>query len=607
MSRIALDDFPTLPGVYLMLDAEGEVLYVGKAKNLKARIRSYFRGAHDERVQVPLLVAQIASIDTIVVTSEKEALLLENTLIKRHQPKYNVLLKDDKGYISLKLTTKHPWPKLELVRLKGAPPRDGSYFGPYTSAQAARGMFDLIGTLFPLRQCSDEEFARRKRPCILYQIKRCCAPCVRYVTEEVYQGYVDAVSKLLRGQNEAVVKQFDREMQEASEKLEFEKAAGLLKKKRLIEQVAEKQRVDRAVVADTDVWALFREGHDVVVTKLLWRGSKLIGSHHFDFDRAFTPTEELLESFVVQHYLDNPLFIPSEILLAHKIQEPEVVSALLAEKAEKKVELLIPIKGEKKRLCDMAFLNAQSAYQMRKNVKTMRENALLELQDALKLSRYPRRIDCFDNSHFAGTELVSSCVTYVDGQKYTPAWRKYRIRTVSGGDDYAMMQEAIYRRYKRAEEEEEEFPDLIIIDGGKGHLEAALKVMKELEIVSCDLIAIAKETGRHDKGQTQERIFTPTSARPISLDPHSSVLFLLQRIRDEAHRFVLAYQQVRRKKATIKSALDDIVGIGPVKKKKLIHAFGSVKAIREATLEELQQVPGLSKKDAQTIHDFFIT
>ncbi len=592
-----LDVYPESPGVYLMKGDKGQVLYVGKAKNLKSRLKTYYSKNNDGRPQVPYLLAAVTTIETIVVISEKEALLLENTLIKRHQPKYNVLLKDDKGYISLKITTKHQWPMIQLVRFKGSPPKDGTYYGPYTSATAARQMFDLIGQLFPLRQCSDEEFARRKRPCILYQIKRCSGPCVGLVSEDVYKGYLQSATRLIRGQNEEVLANLKDEMEKASDALEFEKAQTLLEKSKLLKEIVQGQRVDSVSREDADVWGIFREGADVVVTKLMWRSGKLVGSHHFDFDNAFQPTDELLESLLVQHYLSEKNTV-SHILLSELVADIEALSEVI----DKHVH--VPVRGDKRQLALMAQANAYEAFKQRKDTKALKEKALLELQEKLKLSRYPKRIECFDNSHFSGSERVSSCVVFLDGERHKSAFRKYRIRTVETGDDYAMMQEVLRRRYSKAKEEDT-LPDLIIIDGGKGHLRAACAVLKELEIVSCDIISLAKEQGRHDKGQTQEKVYTVHSSEPIILESHSSMLFFLQKIRDEAHRFVLAFQVLRRTKASIKSELDYIPGIGPAKKKKLIQSFGSVRALKEKSVEEIEAVKGITRKDAETIKSWF--
>jgi excinuclease ABC subunit C len=593
-----LAEYPEAPGVYLMKGSKGQVLYVGKAKNLKSRLKSYYFSG-DDRPQVPYLLAAVTTIETIVVPSEKEALLLENTLIKRNQPKYNVLLKDDKGYISLKVTTKHAWPMIQLVRFKGAAPKDGTYYGPYTSATAARQMFDLIGQIYPLRQCSDEEFARRRRPCILYQIKRCSAPCVGLVSHETYTGYLHSAVRLIKGQNDEILKNLEIEMLEASEALEFEKAQVALEKIQLLKNIVESQRVDSVTREDADVWGVFREGYDVVVTKLTWRQGKLVGSHHFDFENAFQPTDELLESVLVQHYLqDNTA--KACVFLAESVPSTDALSEAIG------LSVHIPVRGDKKQLALMANANAQAAFKQRKDGKVLREKALLELQEKLHLSRYPKNIECFDNSHFSGSELVSSCVSFIDGIKNKAGFRKYRIRTVTTGDDYAMMQEVMFRRYSKAKEEDT-LPDLIVIDGGKGHLRAANQILKDLEIVSCDIISVSKEQGRHDKGQTQEKVHTTTSNEPIILEPHSPILFLLQKIRDEAHRFVLAFQVTRRSKASIKSELDNIPGIGPVKKKKLIQAFGSIKALKQKTVEEIAAIKGITSKDAVTITSWFLS
>ncbi len=596
--RERLEHYPEAPGVYLMKGEKSQVLYVGKAKNIKNRLKTYYSPGNDGRPQVPYLLAAVVSIETIVVLSEKEALLLENTLIKRYQPKYNVLLKDDKGYISLKVTTKHPWPMISLVRFKGAPPKDATYYGPYTSATAARQMFDLIGQLFPLRQCSDEEFARRKRPCILYQIKRCSAPCVGLVSQEQYKEYLNSAVRLIRGQNDEVIAHLEAEMAKASEALEFEQAQVILEKVQLLQEIVEGQRVDSVSREDADFWGLFRQGTDVVLTKLMWRQGKLVGSHHFDFENAFQPTDELLESVLVQHYLieKSPT---ADVYLANAVPSVDALSQAI------NLHIHVPIRGEKKQLALMAEANAQAAFKQRKDAKTLREKALLELQEKLHLSRYPKVIECFDNSHFSGSERVSSCVVFVEGERSKSNYRKYRIRTVATGDDYAMMQEVMLRRYSKAKVENT-LPDLIIIDGGKGHLRAANQVLKELEIVTCDIIAIAKEQGRHDKGQTAEKVFTPSFETPIVLEPHSSLLFLLQKIRDEAHRFVLAFQVQRRSKASIKSELDYIPGIGPAKKKKLIKAFGSVKTLKDKTIEEIEAVKGINHKDAISIKSWFM-
>lgn len=602
-----LENLPQKPGVYLMKDEKAAVLYVGKAKNLKARVKQYFASRHEERVQVPYLMEQVAAIDTIIVSSEKEALLLENTLIKRYKPKYNILLKDDKSYISFKITTKHPWPMMNLVRYKGRVPTDAEYFGPFTNSQKARQMFDLIARLFPLRQCSDEEFNRRVRPCLLYQIKRCLAPCVNFCTKEEYQSNVRNAEKMLTGRHLDLIRELKKEMDLAADALEFEKAAILLKKIRLIESMKEVQQVEAISSDSLDVLASFRTGTEVVITKLVYRTSKLIDARHFVFENVAEDDSELMQSFLLQHYLKEDELIAREIILSHPVADLEVISEIISDRHEKKIEITVPQKGEKKKLVELAFVNAESAFHTKKDTQALKEKLLLDLQEKLALSHFPRRIECFDNSHLSGKEMVSSMVVFVDGEKYKAGYRKYHMRSAGSGDDYGMLKEVLIRRYGQKEKQkaggkkQEELPDLIIIDGGKGHYHTACKALSELDIASTDVIAVAKEHGRHDKGLTQEVVFHPGSDEPIILERHSPLLHLLQNIRDEAHRFAITFHKTARKKQIIKSLLDDVAGIGPVKKRKLLQAFGSVKAIQESDVATICKVPGITKKDAEKI------
>lgn len=596
-----LVDFPALPGVYLMKDSKNSVLYVGKANNLRARLKQYFASpeSRDERIQVPYLIEQVASIDTIIVHSEKEALLLENTLIKRHRPKYNILLKDDKTYVSLKLSH-HEYPRLSLSRYKGKPPSDGDYFGPYTQATKARQMFDLVGTLFGLRQCSDEEFIRRTRPCLLYQIKRCIAPCVHVCSDTEYKANVVKAKRLLSGYDTELVADLKREMKAASDALEFEKAADFLKKIRLIESMQDKQSVEAIHAASADVMALHREGYDVIIVLLLYRESRLIDSLSFHFDNVVEDDKELIQSFLLQHYLKVDELIPSEIILEKEIPDLEMLSEIISEKRGKKVSLYSPKIGEKKKLVELAKINAEALFSQKKDQSQKREKLLLDIQEKLFLTRYPRRIECFDTSHLAGTEMVSSQVVFIDGYKYRAGYRKYRIRTANKSDDYGALREVLTRRFSKVDKENE-LPDLLIIDGGKGHYTIAMEVLAEHDIISCDVIAVAKEEGRHDKGLTQEKVICPGQSTPLILDRTSPILQFLQTIRDEAHRTAITFQKVRRSKEMIKSALDAVPGVGPVKKKRLLQAFGSVQAIKEASIEELHKVQGITKKDAETI------
>lgn len=595
--------FPTQPGVYLMKDLHGEVLYVGKANNLRQRVRQYFVPGGDGRLMIPFLVEKVNFIETIVVSSEKEALLLENNLIKQYKPRYNALLKDDKSYIALKISKNDPWPAVKIVRYKGTPEPDGLYFGPYTSAQAARQTLELLNRLFPLRQCSDKEFARRVRPCLLYQMKRCAGPCGQKCTEEEYQEHLQRTIKFLRGQDKEVLKDLYDEMKRLAENLEFEKADQILRTIRHIEKTIEMQHVDRPLGHDADAIGIYRHGDEVILAQLIFRGGRLVGSRHFDFSNIAEDDPELLSSFLLQHY-EGQIEIPAEIYVPVELGDKDSIEEILSARQNHKVALHLPQRGEKKALIEMAQTNAEALFKSQKNEEALREKMLLEMQEKLGLARYPSRIECFDNSHIGGFEPVSSLVAFTDGLKDSKRYRTYRLKIGTKPDDYAAMEEVLYRRYKRAKEEND-LPDLLIVDGGKGQLNVALKVFEQLNVTGVDVIGLAKEQGRHDKGSTSEQVFLPDQKEPMMLKKNSSVLFLLQKIRDEAHRFVLAFHRKRRSKQTLRSSLDDIPGIGPAKRKALLVHFGSLKKVELASEEELRKVKGISQANIAAIKAFF--
>lgn len=599
-----LDLFPTQPGVYLMKDEEGEVLYVGKAKNLRVRVKQYFVPGRDGRLIVPYLVPRISTIETIVVFSEKEALLLENTFIKQHQPRYNALLKDDKGYIALKISFKEKWPAIKLVRYKGKPEPDGLYFGPYTSAKAARKTLDLLNKLFPLRQCSDEELARRVRPCLLFEMKRCAGPCADKCTEDEYETHLKRTIKFLRGQDREVLKDLYEEMERRSENLEFEKAGQILNAIRYIERTIESQHVDRPLGHDADSLGLFRHANDVVLSQLLFRSGKLIGSRHYNFTNIAEEDDELISSFLLQHY-EAEVEMPPEIILPFVLSDQAIIEELLTGRQKRKIILHAPQRGDKKTLLQMAQVNAEAYYKSQKDEEHFNEQLLLEMQENLFLSRYPRIIECFDTSNTSGTEPVASMVTFADGKKDSKNYRLYRLHIDAKQDDYAAMHEVLLRRYKRAKEENT-LPDLVIVDGGKGQLNIALKVFEELNVTGIDVIGLAKEQGRHDKGMTGEQVFLPGAKEPIMLKKNSPILFLMQKMRDEAHRFAINFHRKRRTKKVFRSALDDISGIGPKKRKVLLKHFGSVKKIREASADELCEVKGINASNAKAIISHFL-
>lgn len=588
-----LERFPTSPGVYIMKNSAGKVLYVGKAKNLKARVKQYFSLSRDSREMVPHLIADVAQIDTIVVSSEKEALLLENTLIKKHHPKYNVVLKDDKNYFSLMINHKDRWPMIRVVRFKGKPPADALYFGPYTNGLAARETLELLRHLFPLRQCSDREFVSRKRPCILHGLKRCIAPCVAKCTHEEYDHLVKRAIDFLRGHDAPMLKELRKEMELAAEDLQFEKANAILRTIQSIEATLEKQKVVKAGMADLDVIGFYRQADRVALTQLFFREGKLIGAHDHLFTHTIEEDQEILSSFILQEYAEKES-PPKKILVPLLLPEQEALSELL------NIEVTTPQRGEKKELLEMARKNAHARFHKEKEAANLKERTLVQMEEELHLTNYPETIECFDNSNLAGSEPVSVLVTFFNGEKEKSGYRKYKIKPELASDDYAALREVLTRRYKRAKEEDN-LPDTLLIDGGKGHLNLALEVLSELDVSTVDVIAIAKEESKHTRGMTQEKIHSPYEKEPIQLNPHSPLLFFLQKIRDEAHRFAITFQRARRGKKTLGSALDTLPGIGPVKRKRLLTHFGSVKKIFEASPEELLKVKGVTKKDVETI------
>lgn len=602
IETIKLDLFPKEPGVYLMKNQKNQVIYVGKAKILRTRIKQYFSG-QDERPMIPFLLEEIARIDTLIVNSEKEALLVENTLIKKHQPKYNAILKDDKTFISLMINNQHSWPMVRLIRYKGKPKEKGLYFGPYTSAYAARQTFELLTRLFPLRQCSDGEFARRTRPCLLYGIKKCVAPCVGLCSKEEYQVFVDGAIQFLKGHDKEVLKKLYQDMEKASEKMEFEQAAAILNTIKQVEHVTEaRQIVASSMGKDADCLGLFRHGDEAILMQLFIREGKLVGSEHYTFTQALEEDRELLESFILQYYKkqESP---PFEILLPMALENEKLISEILYEQHQKKIHLYCPKMGKKKSLVKLAEKNAKAAFEQERTHAELKEKMLLDLVEKLGLRHYPKRIECFDTSNIAGSDIVASMVVFTDGEKDAARSRVYKIRDIPKGDDYKALHQVLTRRLIGAKDEDD-LPDLVIIDGGRGQLNVALEVFRELDIVNVDAIAVTKEEAKHTKGLTAERVFVADQKEPIHLGPTSPLLFLLQKIRDEAHEKAIRFHRKRREKRIIKSQLEEIPGIGKVKQSRLLKTFGSLKRIKEATDEELLKVKGITKKDIAALKSF---
>jgi len=592
----SLENITKEPGVYLMKDRQKNILYIGKAKNLKTRLKQYFLAGRDGRMMVPFLTSQVETIETIITFSEKEALLLENTLIKRHQPKYNVLLKDDKTFISLTINHRHQWPMIRLIRYKGMPTEGRLHFGPYTSAYAARQTLDLMHRIFQLRQCSDRELSTRKRPCLLHDIKRCLAPCVGKCTKEAYDKEVKRAIDFLKGNDKAVIKELQAEMKKASENLEFERAGTLHKTIQQIQHVTEsEQSIVRSKGKDCDVFALYHEGKYHLISQLIFREGRLIGAEQFTFNELASTDEEIWETFLLQHYQQRHQ-LPPEILLPLSLKNQTLIEEILSEEGGHKVKLLHPKVGEKVKLLNLAEKNAKTLFKQEQQNKAAIEEMLLDLEETCELTRCPLKIECFDTSNISGTDLVACMVGFTHGARDKERTRLFKIKDVDKSDDYGALREVLKRHFTKSKEKGE-LPDLALIDGGKGQLNVALEVMQELEIASVDVISLAKDEGRHDKGLNFEKIFIPHKKDPIFLSPRSSTLFILQKIRDEAHRVAITFHRKRRQKRIITSSLDNVPGIGPTKRTRLLKHFGSVKKIQEASEKELKDVQGITAKD----------
>ena len=597
-------NMPARPGVYLMRDKAGKVIYVGKAKDLRARVRAYFSNA-DERSQIQFLVRRVAEIEALVTASDKEALILENNLIKQYKPRYNIRLKDDKSYLSIKVTTAHAWPRIFTTRKIV---KDGSrYFGPFSSAVAARETIDIIEKHFLLRNCTDHNFRNRSRPCLQYQIKRCMAPCVLPVSDELYREQVRQAMLFIDGKRQELVSELKQRMREKSDALEFESAARIRDQIQAVEKTLEKQRMVSHWGADQDIFGLYREGGFIEAQVLLVRQGKLTDSHSYSFEDLEFPDEEIVASVLTQFY-QGQRFIPDEILLPVELEDRAAREEYLSEHKGRKVEILCPQRGDKRHLVQMAEENAAQSFAERHDQEKAREKMLRELQEHLRLKRYPQRIECFDISTIHGAHAVGSMVTFINGEPDKNLYRHFRIKTIdesSGGDDFGMMLEMLKRRFARGKEEAD-LPDLIVVDGGKGQLAMALTAMEELGVTDVDAVGLAKmrvqaAARSAEIERTEERVFLPGQSNAVVLRRNSNALFLLQRVRDEAHRFAIAYHRRLRAKQTLYSALDRIPGVGAARKRALLRAFGSVKRVEAASLDELLKVPSMNERVAQEI------
>jgi len=639
---------PRSPGVYLMKDGTGEILYVGKARDLKARIRAYFART-DGRAMIPFLVSRIRDMEFIITGTEKEALILENNLIKERRPRYNVDFRDDKAYFNIRIDPAEPFARFQLVR---RPKADGArYFGPYPSSAAARETLRFLQTIFPLRSCRDQELKVRRRSCIEYEIGRCSAPCVGRIESEAYRELVRDGIAFLEGRERALIGELRARMSSAAEALRFEEAASIRDRIAAIEQTLEKQRVVSLADRSRDIFGLYREGDLSQVSALFIRSSRVIGQKTFPPIHLRAESGEILSSLLKRYY-DSLADIPDDIVVPEELEDGEVMAEWLSEKRGRAVAVITPKRGEAHALLGIAVRNAENSFRSARLAADRPEEALPLIAEKLQLRKSPRRIECFDISNIGGKHAVGSMVSFVEGFPVKAAYRRFRIRTVPGADDYAMMYEVLKRRY----EKRENLPDLVMVDGGKGQLGVALAALKDCGIEGVDVIGLAKErdelrtrlsgpyradhpstggkpsdsgkggtfyrlssdasggvrdgapAGRSGPAETPgkgaDRVYLPGRKDPVYLTRWPAALFLLQRVRDEAHRFAVAYHRKVKEKEDLRSLLDRIPGIGEARRKALLLFFGDVQRIRAASVDELRQVAGIGGGIAERIRAF---
>jgi excinuclease ABC subunit C len=630
-----LKTLPAAPGVYRMIDAQGDVIYVGKARSLKARVSNYTRlGGHTNRIA--RMIAATASMEFVTTRTESEALLLEANLIKRFRPRFNVLLRDDKSFPYILIARDHAAP--QILKHRGARKRKGDYFGPFASAGAVNRAINTLQRAFLLRSCTDSVYESRTRPCLLYQIKRCSAPCTGEISLEDYAKLVDEACRFLRGGSHDVREQLKARMMAASDALEFEQAAAIRNRLSALSHVTADQTINPDGVEEADVFGAYQEGGQTCVQVFFFRSGQNWGNRAY-FPRADRSLDvgEVLDSFIAQFYDDKP--VPRLILLSHDVPSRELLAEALSLKAERKVEIRVPQRGTKSGVVEHALANAKEALGRRLAEGASQRRLLEALADRFSLAQVPRRIEVFDNSHVSGTNAVGAMIVAGADGMVKGQYRKFNIKSanLTPGDDYAMMREVLTRRFKRiapgagpvgAEEplelvtvpetpadvmpqddldetEETTFPDkpdLVLIDGGLGQLNVARAVFDGLGIEDVALIGVAKGPDR-DAGR--EHFHIPGRERPIMLEPRDPVLYFVQRLRDEAHRFAIGAHRARRTKAIGANPLDEIEGIGPARKRALLHHFGSAKAVSRASVADLTAVSGISEETAQRIYDHF--
>jgi len=596
---------PLKPGVYIHIDSDGKVLYVGKSSSLRNRLRSYFGSKKNLDAKTTELVSRIADFEFIVTESEQEALLLENSLIKKHKPRFNIRLKDDKTYPYIKVDLAEEFPRVYVTRRTA---NDGArYFGPFASAGSVRKTLDLLKRLFPYRSCTKTITGNDDRPCLEFHIKRCVAPCTGFASVADYSKVIDQVLMFLEGNTKEVVAELESAMLKASQGLEFERAGALRDRLKAIERVYEGQKVVGMGKENLDVISAAYGGEEAWVEIFFVRQGNLIGRDHFVMSGTRDESgNEILARFIEQFY-SSASHVPRRILIPEKINREPVITEWLQTRRDGPVQITVPERGPKRRLVQMVSDNAIQGLEQLKlkwiSDTNRMESAMSELQEQLNLPKLPKRIECYDISHIQGTNTVASMSVFEDGKPLSSDYRRFKIKSHDGNDDFASMKEVLTRRFKRLKnareggEENTSFaasPDLVLIDGGKGQLSSAVEAMLFLGLQDIQLASIAKR---------EEEIFLPDAAEPVIMPRNSQALFLLQRVRDEAHRFAITFHRNLRGKYSVKSALDLVPGVGPKRRKMLIRTFGSVKGIREASEEQLAAAPGMTAKVAQQIKE----
>ena len=611
-----LDSLPQVPGVYLFKDAEGQIIYVGKAVNLRSRVRSYFTAGEDGRVFYGALVSRIADFDYVVTNTEKEALILENNFIKQFKPKYNLRLADDKSYIVLAIDLHEPYPRVQLpmgkqraemskIQKEGVKKNGIMYFGPYTSSRSARETIRLLNKIFPLRKCRSIELKRFDRPCLHHQMGEMCGYCAG-MDEDSYRRMLDQAILVLNGKYGEVRQRLKDHMQQEAKEQHFERAAQLRDRIRAIERTFEKQMITSISSPDRDVFGFYRAPGQVEMLVMFVRDGKLGDFASFTFSLLHMTPDEVFASFLKQFY-GHKRFIPKEVLIPIEIEEADLLASYLSDLKGEKVDVIAPQRGEKKSLVDMAMRNAENSFRAKVSKQESTERLLELLQQKFHLRSKPERIECFDISNIQGRLAVGAMVTFDHGSPNKARYRRFKIRTVTQSDDFAMMKEVLTRHLVKAKEENQ-LPNLIMVDGGKGQLGVATEAFQEQAIENVDAVGIAKTRLRARAGQIEkikigERIFVPGKPDPIVLPADSPELHLLQRVRDEAHRFAIRFHKELRRKKLIIDPLAGIPGVGGARKKALMAHFGDVGRIRDAAAEEIARVKGISLEIAKAIHE----